>query len=81
MAKMLKYIHRTVVTEQDMDGNTTEREVLTVMSVPDTESGRALAEKEAYGEITPYDDGMPEPVSEPTTDDVINALLGVTSNE
>ena len=39
----------------------------------------AIAEKEAYnGEITVEDDGEPEPVQEPTTDDILNALLGVT---
>ena len=38
----------------------------------------AIAEKEAYnGEITVEDDGEPDPVQEPTTDDILNALLGV----
>lgn len=76
--KWLKYTHRTVVKETDFEGNAVEREVITEMSVPDNENGRALAEKEAYnGEITVEDDGEPDPVHEPTTDDVLNALLGV----
>lgn len=41
------------------------------------EANYAIAEKEAYGEITVEDDGEPEPVAEPTTDDILNALLGV----
>ena len=75
--KWLKYTYRSVVTETDMDGNPVEREVFTEMAVPDDEKGRALAEKEAWGEIVPYDDGEPDPVAEPTTDDILNALLGV----
>ena len=76
--KMLKYTFRTVVTEQDMDGNPVEREIFTVAHVPDNENGRELAEKEAYGEITPYDDGKEEPEQQPTAEDIINAMLGVS---
>lgn len=37
-----------------------------------------IAKKEAYnGEYEFFDDGEPEPVAEPTTDDVLNAMLGV----
>ena len=42
------------------DGTEAQREVLTEMAVPDNEQGRALAEKEAHGEIVSYDDGLPE---------------------
>ena len=35
----------------------------------------SAAEKEAYGEITVED--IPDPVVEPTTDDILNAMLGV----
>lgn len=76
--KMLEYTFRSVVTEQDMDGNPVEREIFTVAHVPDNENGRALAEKEAYGAITPYDDGKEEPETEPSADDIINAMLGVS---
>ena len=42
------------------------------------EANEEIAKKEAYmGEYTVEDDGQPEPVAEPTTDDVLNALLGV----
>lgn len=76
--KWLKYTFRTVENEQDAEGNAVEREIFTVASVPADEQGRALAEKEAYdGVIEEYDDGQPEPVHEPTTDEILNALLGV----
>lgn len=76
--KWLKYTYRSVVTEADMEGNPVEREVCTEMAVPDNEQGRALAEMEAWGEIVEYDDGQPETVTEPTTDEILNALLGVS---
>lgn len=42
------------------------------------ETNEEIAKKEAWGgEYTIEDDGMPEPVAEPTTDDVLNAMLGV----
>ena len=67
--KWLKYTYRTVLQEQDTEGNPVEREVFTEMAVPDNENGRALAEKEAYnGVIVPYDDGEPEPEA-PADDD------------
>ena len=58
--KWLKYNIRTVVMEQDMEGNPVEREMFTEAHVPDDEKGRALAEKEAWGEIVEYDDGQEE---------------------
>lgn len=43
------------------------------------EANEELAKREAYnGEYTIEDDGEPEPTQEPTTDDVLNALLGVS---
>ena len=42
-------------------------------------SNEEIAKKEAYnGEYTIEDDGQPEPTAEPTTDEILNALLGVT---
>lgn len=43
------------------------------------ETNEEIAKREAYnGEYTIEDDGMPEPVAEPTTDEILNAMLGVT---
>lgn len=44
-----------------------------------SEENEQIAKREAYnGEYTIVDDGQPELVYEPTTDEVLNALLGVT---
>ena len=43
------------------------------------EYNEEIAKKEAYnGEYTIEDDGQPEPVVEPTTDEILNAMLGVS---
>lgn len=53
--------------------------VLSSVMLGYSESNLAIAEKEAYnGEYTVEDDGHPEPEKKETTDDVLNALLGVT---
>lgn len=42
------------------------------------EANLAIVKKEAYeGKYNIEDDGQSEPVAEPTTDDVLNVLLGV----
>lgn len=44
-----------------------------------SEANEEIAKREAYnGEYTIEDDGEPEPESEPSTDEVLNALLGVS---
>ena len=44
-----------------------------------SEANEEIAKKEAYnGEYTIEDDGQPEPVAEPTTEEILNAMLGVT---
>ena len=43
------------------------------------ETNEEIAKREAHnGEYTVEDDGQPAPVSEPTTEDILNAMLGVT---
>ena len=78
--KKLKYQLRTVVPEKDFDGNIVEREVFTKKTVSDNETGRAMAEIEAYnGVIEEFDDGKPEPVKTPTQMDVIEAQVTYTA--
>ena len=44
-----------------------------------SETNEEIAKREAYnGEYTIEDDGEPEPEQEPSTDEVLNALLGVS---
>lgn len=48
-------------------------------SLPYSETNEEIAKAEAYnGEYTIDDDGESEPIPAETTDDVLNALLGVT---
>lgn len=47
--------------------------------IPYTEANEEIAKREAYnGEYEIYDDGQPEPVVEPTAEEMFDALLGVT---
>ena len=43
------------------------------------ETNEEIAKREAYnGEYEIVDDGAPEPANEPTTEELLNAMLGVT---
>ena len=54
--------------------------ILLSKTIPWSEDNEEIAKREAYnGEYTIEDDGQPEPVVEPTTEDVLNAMLGVTA--
>lgn len=53
-------------------------EILTPVIMGWNETNEEIAKKEAHnGEYTIEDDGQPEPVRQPTTDEIINAMLGV----
>lgn len=48
-------------------------------SIPHTEANLEIAKQEAWeGKYTIEDDGSSESVAEPTADDILNAMLGVT---
>lgn len=49
--KYLEYQLQTIVKELDESGNETERYIYSTVRVPDDESGRALAAKEAYNGV------------------------------
>ena len=52
--------------------------ILTPVEMGWNEVNEETARREAYnGEYTIEDDGQPEPVAEPTADEVLNAMLGV----
>lgn len=56
-----------------------EAKVLCGVERPYSEANEEIAESEAYnGEYTIEDDGQPEPEQSLTTDDILNALLGVS---
>lgn len=69
--KKIKYLLLQNVLE---DGTTITRQKV----IPYSEANEEIAKGEAYnGEYEMFDDGQPEP-DITTTDDILNALLGVT---
>ena len=76
--KVLKYRLMTEVnngTEEKPDIQQTFADV----SLGWSEANEEIAKREAYnGVYTIEDDGEPEPEQEPSTDEVLNALLGVS---
>lgn len=57
----------------------TEEEILFPVEMGWNKANEEIAKREAHnGEYTIEDDGQPEPKTEVSTDDVLNALLGVT---
>lgn len=76
--KVIKYSFYTRV-----DCGTTEQpqweEILTPVTMSWSEANEEIAKKEAYnGEYTIEDDGQPEPEVQPTADEILDAMLGVT---
>lgn len=68
--KQLRYQLQTIVKELDESGSEIERYIYSTVCVPDDESGRAMAAKEAYnGEIEEYDDGKAAEVIQQTTEE------------
>ena len=68
--KIIKYSMCAVIEGED---------VLTPVEMGWNEVNEEIAKREAYnGEYTIEDDGEPEPVVEPTTEELLNAMLGVT---
>jgi hypothetical protein len=52
--------------------------VLQEMSVEYSPENEAIVKQIAYGEPEIYDDDQPDPVAEPTTEELLNTILGVT---
>ena len=82
--KKIKYNicnHVNRIYVDPVTGEVTEKveEVLFPSKMDWSEANEEIAKREAYnGEYTIEDDGLPEPVAEPTTDEILNAMLGVT---
>lgn len=75
--KIIKYNLCTKVNRGTKE-NPEMEEILSPVTMGWNEINEEIAKKEAYnGEYAIEDDGQPEPVKEPTTDDVLNAMLGV----
>lgn len=78
MAKAIKYQFVSAEVNRGTKANPVIEKIFLVKSMPYSEANEEIAKKEAYnGEYEIYDDGKPEP-DNTTTDDVLNALLGVS---
>ena len=78
MAKVIKYKFLSCEVNRGTEENPEIEQVFLDASIPYSEKNEEVAKKEAYnGEYTIEDDGQPEPEAVETTDDVLNALLGV----
>lgn len=54
------------------------RELFFSVEMDWSEANEEIAKKEAHnGEYTIEDDGRPEPMAEPTANEILNAMLGV----
>ena len=78
----MKYIIYQIDGHTSLYDPTTEEvqevSLLAKVEMPWSEANEEIAKAEAYnGEYEIYDDGQPEPVAEPTADEVLNAMLGV----
>ena len=75
--KILKYNLCTRVNHGTEEEPQIE-EVLCPVEMGWNEINEETAKREAYsGDYTIEDDGQPEPMAEPTTEEVLNAMLGV----
>jgi hypothetical protein len=75
--KKIKYnILQSLIADKEEGASTP---ILLEAEMPWSEAAEEIAKAEAYnGGYTIFDDGEPEPVAEASTDDILNALLGVT---
>ena len=77
--KIIRYKFLSCEVNHGTEENPIIEQILLDKSMPWNEANEEIAKKEAYkGEYTIEDDGQPEPETEASTDDVLNALLGVT---
>lgn len=77
--KIIKYKFLSAEINHGTEENPDIEQVFLEKSMGWSDANEEIAKKEAYnGEYTIEDDGRPEPEKQETTDDVLNALLGVT---
>lgn len=76
--KIIKYKFLSCEVNHGTEEQPDMKQIFLEKAMPWSEANEAIAAKEAVGgEYTVEDDGQPEPVTEPTTDEIINAMLGV----
>lgn len=78
MAKIIKYQFLSCEVNHGTEEEPKIEQIILDKTISYSEANEEIAKREAYnGEYTIEDDGQPEPDTT-TTDDVLNALLGVT---
>lgn len=78
MAKIIKYKFLSCEVNHGTEESPVIEQIFIDKSMGWNEVNEEIAKREAYNrEYTVEDDGQPEPVVEPTADEVINTLLGV----
>ena len=78
MAKVIKYQFLSCEINHGTEEEPNMEQVFLDKTISYSETNEEIAKAEAYnGEYTIEDDGQPEPEPVETTDDVLNALLGV----
>ena len=79
MAKVIKYKFLSAEINHGTEENPVMEQIFIEKSMGWNEANEEIAKAEAYnGEYTIEDDGQPEPEQSLTTDDILNALLGVS---
>ena len=76
--KWIEYKFLSAEINHGTEENPVMEQIFIEKSMVWNEANEEIAKREAYnGKCTIKDDGQPEPVAEPTTDDILNSLLGV----
>jgi hypothetical protein len=77
--KKIKYKFLSAEINHGTEENPDIEQIFLEKSMGWNEANEEIAKREAHnGEYTIEDDGQPEPVAEPTTEELLNAMLGVT---
>ena len=77
--KVIKYKFLSCEINHGTEENPNVEQVFLKKAMPRNEANEEIAKAEAYnGEYTIEDDGQPEAEQSLTTDDILNALLGVS---
>lgn len=76
--KIIKYKFLSAEINHGTEEEPVIEQIILDKSMPWSEANEEIAKAEACnGEYTIEDDGQPDPMAEPSTDEIIDAMLGV----
>lgn len=79
MAKIIKYQFLSCEVNHGTEEEPKIEQIILDKTISYSEANEEIAKRESHnGEYTIEDDGLPTPEAEPTTDNILNAMLGVT---